>query len=307
MALNMESCSIEELCAASGGGEKLLFELRDRLQEWLKFQLHLPQDIPKEILEHFIIATKMSLEQAKNKLDMFYTMKKLVPEVLRNRDPRGSGLTRLHKMMHTVILPKLTPEKYRICIFQYCADDYNDFIAGDDVKYGLMMDEILMLDREARSLGSIFIFDQSKITFGLIAKYTPTLVKKLEVVATKAYAKRIKGIHFINAAPFVETVVTLVRKALKPKLAARVNVHQKGSYESLHRIIPKSILPKNYGGDEPSIEYFAELWRQKVDEKRDWFLEQDKIVVNEALRPGPPVNADDLFGFSGSFRKLDVD
>ncbi|XP_046608738.1 retinol-binding protein pinta-like [Neodiprion virginianus] len=307
MALKMESCSIEELCPASEGGEKLLLELRHRLEEWLKFQPHLPQDIPKQILEYFILGTKMSLEQAKQKLDMFYTLKKLVPEVLANRDPRGSGLTRFHKMMRTVYLPKLTPEKYRVCIFQPFVDDYTDFNSSDDAKYALMIEEILMLDIEARSLGSIYVYDQSKITFALVAKYTPALIKKFEIIATKAYAKKIKGIHLINAAPLTDTLVALGKKALKPKLAARITVHQKGSYESLYQVIPKSILPKDYGGDEQSMEHLDELWRQKVDEKRDWFLDQDKIVVDEKLRPGPPMNADELFGFSGSFRKLDVD
>lgn len=38
----------------------------------------------------------------------------------------------------------------------------------------------------------------------------------------KAYGARIKGIHFINAPSFIDRIVTLVKSAIKPKLAARV-------------------------------------------------------------------------------------
>lgn len=35
----------------------------------------------------FLRGSKFSLERAKEKLDMFYTMRTVVPELLKNRDP----------------------------------------------------------------------------------------------------------------------------------------------------------------------------------------------------------------------------
>lgn len=38
-----------------------------------------------------------------------------------------------------------------------------------------------------------------------------------------------------------------------------------------------------------------------------WFKEQENSKANEALRPGAPKTADDLFGMDGTFRKLTID
>ena len=37
------------------------------------------------------------------------------------------------------------------------------------------------------------------------------------------------------------------------------------------------------------------------------FKEQEEKKANEALRPGAPKTADDLFGMDGTFRKLAID
>lgn len=58
------------------------------------------KDVSQKTLEHFILGTKMSLEEAKRKLDMFYTMKRLVPELFTDRDPRGTGLTCLKTIVY---------------------------------------------------------------------------------------------------------------------------------------------------------------------------------------------------------------
>lgn len=46
---------------------------------------------------------------------------------------------------------------------------------------------------------------------------------------------------------------------------------------------------------------------KKIVDWRDWFLKEGIATANEDARPGESVNIDDLFGFSGSFRKLEVD
>jgi len=48
------------------------------------------------------------------------------------------------------------------------------------------------------------------------------------------------------------------------------------------------------------------MWKAKLMERREWFMEQEKVKVDESLRANP-LNPDDLFGVSGTFRKLDID
>lgn len=63
-------------------------------------------DVSERRLEHFIISAKLSLELAKQKLDMYYTVRHLVPELFTNRDPLGPNVTRLNenwRVPHTCI------------------------------------------------------------------------------------------------------------------------------------------------------------------------------------------------------------
>lgn len=85
------------------------------------------------------------------------------------------------------------------------------------------------------------------------------------------------------------------------------------------------MLPKEYGGDAGNVAdlnskhkhfikqiqidnmFFLEQWCTKLAEYTTWFKEQEKSKANEALRPGSPKTADDLFGMDGTFRKLSID
>lgn len=54
---------------------------------------------------------------------------------------------------------------------------------------------------------------------------------------------------------FVVPIVALVKKLLKPKIAARIYIHSKP--EDIAKMYPKNILPKEYGGDNYSIDEIA--------------------------------------------------
>ncbi|XP_014233161.1 alpha-tocopherol transfer protein-like [Trichogramma pretiosum] len=304
MAMVLESCSTDEVCKALGGNDELLADLRSKLKDWLLHQPHLPQDMPEQRLEHFVISTKHSLELAKQKLDMYYTVRRLVPELFAERDPQAQYVTRLNESLQWVCLPKLTPEKYRVSILRSISEDPAKFQPWDFFKYTFMVGDIRI--SECRSLGDIYIYDLSAMRVGHLAKLTPAILKKAEVAATKAYGARIKGIHFINAPNFIDRIVTLVKSAIKPKLASRVHVHSSG-LDSLYEHVPKSVLPADYGGEQASMNELDEKWRGKLADWRDWFLKEEVLNANEDLRPGPQLDYDDLFGFQGSFRKLEVD
>jgi hypothetical protein len=87
-------------------------------------------------------------------------------------------------------------------------------------------------------------------------------------------------------------------------------------------------LPKDYGGKGPSLQqlngryfaqrykrgrfarlccfYFLEMMREKLLEYQKRFDELDKLRVDERLRPAK-LNNDEILGFYGNFKKIDVD
>lgn len=50
-----------------------------------------------------------------------------------------------------------------------------------------------------------------------------------------------------------------------------------------------------------------DILRAKLEKKRDWLLEQERLKIDESLRNDGMINTDELFGVAGAFRKLEID
>jgi hypothetical protein len=57
------------------------------IKEWLVMNPHLYINEDKQFLVNFLRGCKFSLEKVKEKLDAYYTMQTVIPEIRENRDP----------------------------------------------------------------------------------------------------------------------------------------------------------------------------------------------------------------------------
>lgn len=70
----------------------------DALRDWIIQSPHLRSRTDDQFLVGFLRGCKFSLERAKQKLDLFYTVRTHAPELIRNRDPMNDhvlGMIRL--------------------------------------------------------------------------------------------------------------------------------------------------------------------------------------------------------------------
>lgn len=77
--------------------------------------------------------------------------------------------------------------------------------------------------------------------------------------------------------------------------------------ESLYKEIPQALLPKEYGGENGTIDDLLKYWEDKIVENREYLLEEFTFGTDESKRQTPLKHKEALFGAEGSFRKLDVD
>ncbi|VVC91857.1 unnamed protein product [Leptidea sinapis] len=242
------------------------------IRTWLQKQPHLASANPSDQkIVSFLRGSKYSLERTKEKLDMSYTLRSLVPEIFQNRDPLDPKIQRI--LAKGVFLP------LRIC----AKDGFRPIL--------------IRLSSE---------IDSKNLGFALLSQFTPALAKKVVTSFEKALPLRLKAVHLINTAPGFETSYILLKSFLSEKLRNRFHVHNK-NFAALYETFPQEMLPEEYGGSNGSIQELTDYWKVKVESRRDWFLEEDKARSNEYLRPGKPKTTSSLFGVEGSFRKLDVD
>jgi hypothetical protein len=66
-------------------------------------------------------------------------------------------------------------------------------------------------------------------------------------------------------------------------------------------------LPTEYGGQAGTIPDILKKLETRLVEDRDYFLQESSYGTDEKKRKGKPKNTESLFGFEGSFRKLELD
>jgi hypothetical protein len=66
---------------------ELIEEAVEALRDWIRKSPHLRARNDDQFLVTFLRATKYRMESAKKKLDMFYTLRTHIPELMLDRDP----------------------------------------------------------------------------------------------------------------------------------------------------------------------------------------------------------------------------
>ncbi|XP_050304994.1 retinol-binding protein pinta-like [Anthonomus grandis grandis] len=280
-----------------------IFEYVEILKKWASEQPHFPEVPPENGLLFSIVACKFSIEKAKRKIDMYYTIRNLMPDIYQEH-PFSPKMQKAQQVCYFFPLPKPSKEAHRVV---YCKFDPRykpeDFHHEDFVIQLIQIIEIYL--QEDKSFYFSLIIDCEPVKLGHISRFNPMIIKKLGTCVEKVYANRVAAVYLINFYASLETLVNTVFKPFLPKLVAD-RMHIMNGTEGLFKIYDKSILPKDIGGEEKSLDELREGWIEKL---REWKPRFDKIQymkVDESKRPSKLEN-DDVLGYYGSFRQIGVD
>ncbi|XP_015513350.1 uncharacterized protein LOC107219599 [Neodiprion lecontei] len=274
------------------------------LRDWCKKQPHLPA-VSDTDLTLFLHSNYYRLESTKLTIDAFYSVRTHIPELFSNRDPLGEkGLREIMKVVCCIFLPGTTPEGYRVILAKTIDPDPSRYVLADVIKLASMVME-LRLYTTGTSSGYVIILDMDGTVFGHVARMNPMVVKKHLYYVQEALPIRLKSVHIINTAPFVEILMNIAKPFMKKELMNMIFLHS--SVDTLNKRIPVDLLPNDQGGKAGPLKdlWAAEL--KNLEEHRAWFLEEDMRKVDESLRPDKAKNITDIFGIEGSFKKLDID
>ncbi|CAL4095895.1 unnamed protein product [Meganyctiphanes norvegica] len=277
------------------------------MRDWLKKQPHINCPTDDWTILRFLRGCKFSLERTKEKMDMFYTCKAACPEWYTNRDPKDPKMREILEMGMFLPLPGYDKEGRRVVFIRTSVHDPAKFSMDECFKATHFINDVMIEEDEQCSItGFVQCMDMAKATMAHNLQMTPALMKKSMTIWQDGYPMRPKGLNYINTPAAFDTVFSIFKSFMKEKMKKRIHIHG-SDLESLHKQIPKDILPKEYGGTNGTVEEITKYWLEKVDAKRDWLLEDEKYKVDESKRPGKPKTTSDLFGIEGSFRKLNVD
>ncbi|XP_076029002.1 alpha-tocopherol transfer protein-like isoform X2 [Oratosquilla oratoria] len=298
---------LDQACRELGESPSRRQDDIEAIRQWLLKQPHITARLDDWTILRFLRGCKFSLERTKEKLDMFYTCRTAVPEWFKNRDPLDPKTKQILDLGILLPLPGSDALGRKVVLSRFGRYDANIYTTDDAMKAVAMIMDLMFEDEELSSVcGMMVVSDAEGTTVAHMLSFTPAMAKKAMTLWQDCYPTRPKGINYINTPPGFETIFNLFKSFMKEKMKKRVHVHG-SDLESLYKQVPRDILPIEYGGTNGSVDDITRYWAKKVEDKRDWLLNDEKFCVNESKRLGKPKTSSDLFGLEGTFRKLEVD
>ncbi|XP_049964366.1 alpha-tocopherol transfer protein-like [Schistocerca serialis cubense] len=275
-----------------------------QLKEWVEQQPHLPP-VPEEQLPLFLRTADGDLEKAKEGVDLYYTVRTHAPEAFSNRDPLMPEIDNVAALFHVAASPVLHPDGYIVLFARLLPDTADRFVHADALKFYWMCEDLALREHPANT-GFLFVFDLSGMSLPHLARLNLVLLRQYLVYTQDALPSKVIGNHMVNVVPATETLINIMKPIMKKELSDKLFVHSK-DMEEFYKHVPKSVLPKDYGGELDSLEVYHNETRQRLKEHREWFLSEQALRVDESRRPGRGLTATDVFGMEGSFRALSID
>ncbi|KAK5646479.1 hypothetical protein RI129_004943 [Pyrocoelia pectoralis] len=172
------------------------------------------------------------------------------------------------------------------------------------MKVILMVMDIILLEDDSFVINGFQVIQfLSGFSMQHLSQLSPSLVKKMYLCTVKRYPARMKAMHFINLPSAAVTIYNILKPFLSKKMQSRTTFHQTKDYSELHKLIPKSNLPKELGGENYNVSDILNEWNHKIMSYRSWFLEDEKLRSDETKR----IKECDMYKVQGFFRKLEVD
>ncbi|XP_073846855.1 alpha-tocopherol transfer protein-like [Musca autumnalis] len=277
------------------------------LRLWLEHQPHIKYRDDDQFLLQFLRGSKYSMEKAKTKLDLYYSLKSRYPEMLNLCDVDDVKFREVCNLGTFQTLPKPVNDiGPRIIVGRFCYPT-NKYTIEDIFQAGCGLHEMLLVqDPYACICGIVYIVDFKEATASHFLQMTPNFCMKLVSFFEKAMPLRIKSVYYINTSEAAQQFFKILFPFFSQKLRERIHVMGDDLTEMIKDLSPES-LPQDYGGNLKSLRELTLDFNKNWDSFREFFKENLNYGTDETLRPGKPLDIDGLFGVGGSFRKLNVD
>ncbi|XP_028135098.2 retinol-binding protein pinta [Diabrotica virgifera virgifera] len=229
---------------------------------------------PRYILP-FLRQSKFNIEEAKTKIINYYNLRRDNAKWFTDRDPTNPELAEIIKVGVFIPLRKLYKNQV-VFLIRTAAHDPKKHSQENVFKVDHMILDIAALFEfeMAHIYGAISIFDMNGVTAYHAKQLTPGIVKR-SVTAWGNYHTTSKNYDFINSPTYLNVILNIFKSFMSEKMKRCTRVHTKG-IESLHQIVDKEILPEEYGGNDGKLEDLINYWYEKLVNKRDWLLEDEK-------------------------------
>lgn len=132
-----------------------------------------------QFLLAFLRGCKFSLERAKEKVDMYYSIRSTMPEFFDNRDPQNEKLQRVMSLGLSLPLPLIDESSgRRLYLIRQGAYNPSEISILDVMKVSYMITDLLIWEDDNTIIaGETVLIDLKGLSFAHISQLNPTLLK----------------------------------------------------------------------------------------------------------------------------------
>ncbi|XP_028140785.1 uncharacterized protein LOC114334870 [Diabrotica virgifera virgifera] len=271
------------------------------IKQWFQTQKHFPETPNDVMIQYYLTICHFSIERTKQCLDMYYSIRTLFPEYFKLINPSSHHMTATYKTVTICPLPSLTENLERIFFVKFHDQNSEMFNMNKIIAAACVLPHEVRLFEDL-SVKVKVVVDLIDIKLGYMPKLTPKDFRNMGFLLEELWNRQLKEIHCFNMPKYAEKLIYLSRAFLNKELREKIFVHN--SLEDLYKVIPKEILPKNYGGEEKELEELNNEWLNKLKEYGDRFEKLEYLRIDNSLRIPYGLNCD-ILGYYGNYMKTD--
>lgn len=239
-------------------------------------------DTSDQFLIKFLRAKKFDYESSFRMLQRYLALRARSPANFEKCLPSKINGLFEHQLQH--ILPHRDQFARRVFIF--CSGKWDPSLITPQEIFtaNYMCLELMAREPKTQIAGMVALVDMAGFGWYHMMQMTLDYIKDMVAMVQNSFPIRFREIHIVNESYFFDMVFQLVKPFLTDKIRARIRFHG-ADLQSLHRSIPKRILPTEYGGEQPSLNNAA--LKDALDKMEDYFLAlqtygyRDNIIPEE--------------------------
>lgn len=268
------------------------------IKDWLKSTPYLPHKLDDDYIYRYLFGCKFNLQETKNKLESYLVLRAQYPQLytdLKTKQLANSGVA-------LSVLPNTTSDGCRV----YCIYDHTETHDLTIVlKNFLMLTQYVAHHDVHPASGFVIMLKSEIMSVKKYFQWTPQLLK-FAIENIKTTPESMKGFFILDYPDYVKPIMDLIKKFASQKISERIYFNEP---EKLFELIPREMVPHEFGGDGKSAIKMADQILHVFEEEESWFSEHEKLQANLELFNSlhKEKSQVDAFGVQGSFRKLTVD
>uniref|UniRef100_A0A1I8NNA7 CRAL-TRIO domain-containing protein n=1 Tax=Stomoxys calcitrans TaxID=35570 RepID=A0A1I8NNA7_STOCA len=236
------------------------------------------------------------LDGAQKVILLNYKLRNKYDHIFLKRDPLAEVSQNALKTIDILPLPGRTPENYKMVLYRIEDADPEKFKFTECITALFMvMDCSLAADSDDICDGEIIIYDMAGYTLKHLARTNISTLRVFMKYTQEARAGRVRQIHILNAASYLDKVLSFVKPFMNSEIAKVLHAHLNGS-DTPYEFFPRELLPEEYGGNNGKISNIRQHWWAKLKEMRGYLMDESRWKLNN---PNPEITE--------SIKNLEID